>query len=313
MIDLYYWTTPNGHKVTIFLEETGLPYTLRPVNIGKGEQFDPAFLAIAPNNRIPAIVDHVPPDGDGPLSMMESGAILLYLAGKTGRFYPNDLRGRAEVVQWLFWQMAGLGPMAGQTHHFLHYAPEPFPYAIDRYVRETGRLYGVLNKRLADREFVAGGVLDRRHGLLPLGAARAATAGPRRFPAPETLARGDRRAARGAARVCAGEGGQSTAEAACERGGTEDPLRPGPGHRAIAGRGKAAAGSLCVGAQGLEILTYVRVRSGFSPLRASHLDLLATLIDSLLGATGSRARPQPRAGRGPLGRTPARLTCAGRS
>jgi GST-like protein len=156
MIDLYYWTTPNGHKVTIFLEETGLPYTLRPVHIGKGEQFDPAFLAIAPNNRIPAIVDHAPPDGGGPLSMMESGAILLYLAGKTGRFYPHDLRGRAEVVQWLFWQMAGLGPMAGQTHHFVHYAPELIPYAIDRYVRETGRLYGVLNRRLADREFVAG-------------------------------------------------------------------------------------------------------------------------------------------------------------
>jgi len=156
MIDLYYWTTPNGHKVTIFLEETGLPYTLQPVNIGKGEQFDPAFLAIAPNNRIPAIVDHAPPDGGAPLAMMESGAILLYLAGKTGRFYPHDLRGRAEVVQWLFWQMAGLGPMAGQAHHFLHYAPEPIPYAIDRYVRETGRLYGVLDKRLADREFVAG-------------------------------------------------------------------------------------------------------------------------------------------------------------
>jgi GSH-dependent disulfide-bond oxidoreductase len=156
MIDLYYWTTPNGHKITIFLEETGLPYTLQPVNIGKGEQFDPAFLAIAPNNRIPAIVDHAPPDGGGPLSMMESGAILLYLAGRTGRFYPHDLRGRAEVAQWLFWQMAGLGPMAGQAHHFLHYAPEPIPYAIDRYVRETGRLYGVLNRRLADREFVAG-------------------------------------------------------------------------------------------------------------------------------------------------------------
>ncbi len=115
MIELHYWTTPNGHKVTIFLEETGLPYTLQPVNIGKGAQFDPAFLAIAPNNRIPAIVDHQPPDGGGPLAMMESGAILLYLAGKTGRFYPHDLRGRAEVVQWLFWQMAGLGPMAGQA------------------------------------------------------------------------------------------------------------------------------------------------------------------------------------------------------
>jgi len=156
MIDLYYWTTPNGHKVTIFLEETGLPYTLKPVNIGKGEQFDPAFLAVSPNNRIPAIVDRAPPDGGEPLALMESGAILLYLAGKTGRFYPNDLRGRAEVAQWLFWQMAGLGPMAGQAHHFLHYAPEPIPYAIDRYVRETGRLYGVLNKRLAGREFIAG-------------------------------------------------------------------------------------------------------------------------------------------------------------
>jgi GST-like protein len=156
MIDLYYWTTPNGHKVTIFLEETGLPYTLKPVNIGKGEQFDPAFLAVSPNNRIPAIVDRAPPDGGEPLALMESGAILFYLAGKTGRFYPNELRGRAEVAQWLFWQMAGLGPMAGQAHHFLHYAPEPIPYAIDRYVRETGRLYGVLNKRLAGREFIAG-------------------------------------------------------------------------------------------------------------------------------------------------------------
>jgi GST-like protein len=156
MIDLYYWTTPNGHKITIFLEETGLPYTLKPVNIGAGEQFEPAFLEISPNNRIPAIVDHAPPDGGKPLSLMESGAILLYLGGKTGRFLPSDLRGRCEVVQWLFWQMAGLGPMAGQTHHFVHYAPDPLPYAIDRYVRETGRLYGVLNKRLADREFIAG-------------------------------------------------------------------------------------------------------------------------------------------------------------
>ncbi|HEX6945686.1 MAG TPA: glutathione S-transferase N-terminal domain-containing protein [Casimicrobiaceae bacterium] len=156
MIDLYYWTTPNGHKVTIFLEETGLPYTVKPVNIGKGEQFHPDFLAIAPNNRIPAIVDHAPPDGGAPLTLMESGAILLYLAGKTGQFYPGDLRGRCEVVQWLFWQMGGLGPMAGQTHHFVHYAPQPIDYAIDRYVRETSRLYGVLNKRLADREFIAG-------------------------------------------------------------------------------------------------------------------------------------------------------------
>ena len=156
MLDLYYWTTPNGHKVTIFLEETGLPYRLKPVDIGTGAQFEPSFLAVSPNNRIPAIVDHAPPDGGGPLSLFESGAILLYLAGKTGRFYPADLRGRCEVSQWLFWQMAGLGPMAGQNHHFANYAVEKIPYAIDRYVRETGRLYGVLNKRIADRAFVAG-------------------------------------------------------------------------------------------------------------------------------------------------------------
>jgi len=156
MIDLYYWTTSNGHKITIFLEETGLRYALKPVNIGKGEQFDAAFLAIAPNNRIPAIVDHDPPGGGAPVAMMESGAILLYLAGKTGRYYPRDLRGRVEVCQWLFWQMAGLGPMAGQCHHFLYYGPPGNDYAVDRYVRETGRLYGVLNKRLADREFIGG-------------------------------------------------------------------------------------------------------------------------------------------------------------
>jgi GST-like protein len=156
MIDLYYWTTPNGHKITIFLEETGLSYRVKPINISKGDQFDPAFLAISPNNRMPAIVDHAPPDGGPPLPIMESGAILLYLGGKTGRFYPGDMRTRVEVCQWLFWQMAGLGPMAGQTHHFVHYAPDPIDYAIDRYVRETGRLYGVLNKRLADREYIAG-------------------------------------------------------------------------------------------------------------------------------------------------------------
>lgn len=156
MIDLHYWTTPNGHKVTIFLEESGLPYTIKPVNISKGEQFRPDFLGISPNNRIPAMVDHAPPDGGGPLALMESGAILLYLAGKTGKFYPADLRGRCDCAQWLFWQMGGLGPMAGQNHHFGLYAPEKIPYAIDRYVKETGRLYGVLNKRLADREFITG-------------------------------------------------------------------------------------------------------------------------------------------------------------
>lgn len=156
MIDLYYWTTPNGHKITLFLEETGLPYKIHPVNIGRGDQFKPEFLSIAPNNRIPAIVDQAPADNGAPISLFESGAILLYLAEKTGKFLPSDVRGRAEVSQWLFWQMGGLGPMAGQNHHFSGYAQERIAYAIDRYVRETNRLYGVLNKRLADREFVAG-------------------------------------------------------------------------------------------------------------------------------------------------------------
>jgi GST-like protein len=156
MIELFYWTTPNGHKITMFLEEAGLPYKIVPVDIGKGEQFKPEFLAISPNNRIPAIIDHEPADGGAPLSVFESGAILLYLAEKTGRFIPADLRGRNEVLQWLFWQMGGLGPMAGQNHHFSQYAPEKIPYAINRYVNETNRLYGVLDKRLAGREFIAG-------------------------------------------------------------------------------------------------------------------------------------------------------------
>ncbi len=156
MIDLYYWTTPNGHKITMFLEETGLPYRIIPVNIGKGEQFNSDFLAVSPNNRIPAIVDNDPAGGGAPIPVFESGAILLYLAEKTGKFLSSDLRERTETLQWLFWQMAGLGPMAGQNHHFKQYAPEQIPYAIDRYVNETGRLYAVLNKRLADREFIAG-------------------------------------------------------------------------------------------------------------------------------------------------------------
>ncbi len=154
MIDLYYWTTPNGHKITIFLEEAELPYTIKPINIGKGEQFAPEFLAISPNNRIPAIVDHDRADGKEPLSVFESGAILQYLAEKTGKFLPADLRGRTETMQWLFWQMAGLGPMLGQNHHFRNYVTE-IPYAINRYVKETDRLYGVLDERLADREFIA--------------------------------------------------------------------------------------------------------------------------------------------------------------
>ncbi|MHB8535017.1 MAG: glutathione binding-like protein [Sulfuricaulis sp.] len=155
MIDLYYWTTPNGHKITIFLEETGLPYALKPVNIGKGEQFNPAFLSISPNNRIPAMVDHQPADGGEPIGIFESGAILHYLASKTGKFLPADVRGRTEVMQWLFWQMGGLGPMLGQNHHFTQYAPEKIPYAVERYMKETERLYGVLDRRLANRDFIA--------------------------------------------------------------------------------------------------------------------------------------------------------------
>ena len=150
MIDLYYWTTPNGHKITMFLEECGLAYTIKPINISKGEQFAPDFLSVAPNNRVPAIVDHAPAGGGAPLSIFESGAILLYLADKTKRFIPQDLHGRNDCLQWLFWQMGGLGPMAGQNHHFVQYAPEQLPYAIERYVKDTSRLYGVLNKRLSD-------------------------------------------------------------------------------------------------------------------------------------------------------------------
>jgi GST-like protein len=157
MLDVYYWTTPNGHKVTMFLEEAGLPYRIIPVNISRGEQFAPDFLRIAPNNRIPAIVDHAPADGSRPMPLFESGAILLYLSDKIGRFIPRDIRGRNMTLQWLFWQMGGLGPMAGQNHHFVQYAPDPLPYAIDRYVRETSRLYGVLNKHLSDgREYISG-------------------------------------------------------------------------------------------------------------------------------------------------------------
>ena len=156
MIDLYFWTTPNGYKPLIFLEEAGVPYTILPVNISKGEQFEPAFLEISPNNRIPAIVDNAPRDGGAPISQFESGAILLYLAEKTGRHLPKDPAGRAEVMQWLFWQMGGLGPMLGQNLHFSAYAPEKIPYAIERYQNETERLYRVMDTRLADRPYLAG-------------------------------------------------------------------------------------------------------------------------------------------------------------
>ena len=157
MIDLYYWPTPNGWKISIMLEECGLPYNFTPVNIGKGEQFTPEFIAISPNNRMPAIVDHAPNGGGAPVAVFESGAILQYLAEKTGRFLPTDLRGRYKALQWLMWQMGGLGPMAGQNGHFLLYAPEKLPYAIDRYSKEVDRLYGVLNAQLgATQAYVAG-------------------------------------------------------------------------------------------------------------------------------------------------------------
>ena len=156
MIEVYYWPTPNGHKITMFLEETGLPYELRPVNIGAGEQFKPQFLAISPNNRMPAIVDREPSIGAEPISVFESGAILQYLAEKTGKLLPRGARERWRALEWLYWQVANLGPMAGQNHHFGLYAPEKIPYAITRYVNETNRLYGVLNKRLAQAPYLAG-------------------------------------------------------------------------------------------------------------------------------------------------------------
>jgi len=156
MIDLHYWPTPNGHKITMFLEEAALEYRIVPVDIGSGAQFKPEFLRISPNNRMPAIVDHAPADGGPPISVFESGAILCYLADKIRRFLPADPRGRKTVLEWLFWQVAGLGPMAGQNHHFNRYAPEKLPYAIERYTKETNRLYGVLDRRLAGRAFLAG-------------------------------------------------------------------------------------------------------------------------------------------------------------
>ncbi|MDE2374481.1 MAG: glutathione S-transferase N-terminal domain-containing protein, partial [Hyphomicrobiales bacterium] len=154
-IELYYWPTPNGWKISIMLEECALPYAVRPIDISKGDQFSPEFLAVSPNNRIPAIVD---PDGPGgrPVSVFESGAILQYLGRKTGKFYPHEERARIAVEEWLFWQMAGLGPMAGQANHFRRYAPERLPYAVDRYTDEVNRLFGVMNKRLAARDFLAG-------------------------------------------------------------------------------------------------------------------------------------------------------------
>jgi len=156
MIELYYWPTPNGWKISIALEELGLAYSVKYVDIGKGDQFKPEFLAISPNNKMPGIVDRDPMGGGDPLAIFESGAILLYLAEKTGRLMPKDVRGRYDVIQWLVWQVAGLGPMLGQAHHFRGYAPEQIPYAIERYTNEAHRLYSVLNRRLEGREYVCG-------------------------------------------------------------------------------------------------------------------------------------------------------------
>jgi GSH-dependent disulfide-bond oxidoreductase len=156
MIELFYCPTPNGHKITLFLEEAGVPYTITVVDITRGAQFAPEFLALSPNNRIPAIIDRAPADGGAPVSVFESGAILLYLADKYGKFVPADLRGRTVCIEWLFWQMANLGPVAGENHHFGSYAKEKLPYAIDRFVRETTRLYDVLDRRLAGGEYICG-------------------------------------------------------------------------------------------------------------------------------------------------------------
>ena len=155
MIEVYSWATPNGHKIHIMLEECGLPYRAIPVNIGDGDQFEPEFLAISPNNKIPAIVDPDGPDGR-PISMFESGAILLYLASKTGRFLPADVRGKFQALEWLMFQMGSIGPMLGQTHHFRIYAPEKIGYAIERYTNEARRLYGVMDRRLANSRYIGG-------------------------------------------------------------------------------------------------------------------------------------------------------------
>ena len=209
MIDLHYWTTPNGHKITIFLEETGLPYKIFPVNIGKGEQFKREFLAVSPNNRIPAMVDHDPAGGGAPIAVFESGAMLLYLADKTKRFIAQDLRGRTDTIQWLFWQMGNLGPMSGQNNHFSNYAVEKIPYAMDRYRNEVNRLYGVLKARLADRPYIAG-----EYSIADMASYPWVTLHERqhqkhrRLPERQALARHHRGAAGGRARLCQGQGGQ---------------------------------------------------------------------------------------------------------
>ena len=223
-IELYYWPTPNGWKITIMLEELGVPYEVKYVNIGKGEQFEPSFLKIAPNNRMPAIIDPEGPDGK-PISIFESGAILQYLGRKFGKFYPADERTRVEVEQWLFWQVGGLGPMAGQAHHFRQYAPEKLPYAVDRYTNEVNRLYGVMNKRLADREFLAGdySIADMASDWLGQ-VLQEPGSGSRGFPEPEALVRSDPRATGGGARACRRTGAPQQPRR--RQGSAEGAVRP---------------------------------------------------------------------------------------
>ena len=227
MIDVHYWTTPNGHKITIFLEEAGLQYKLIPVNIGKGEQFKAEFLAISPNNRIPAIVDQNPADGGKPIAIFESGAILLYLADKTGKFIAKDLRGRNEAIQWLFWQMGNLGPMAGQNNHFSNYAVEKIPYAMDRYRNEVNRLYGVMNKRLADRPNLAGDYSIADMASYPWVTALG-TAAPehRGLPAREALVGSHQGAARGDQGLRMDAEDQSGPRRRAHGRGARHPVRP---------------------------------------------------------------------------------------
>jgi hypothetical protein len=232
MIDLYYWTTPNGHKMTMFLEEAGMPHTIHPVNIGKGDQFKPEFLKISPNNRIPAIVDRAPADGGEPIAMFESGAILLYLADKIGRFVPRDTRGRLDCIQWLFWQMANLGPLAGQNHHFVHYAPAKIPYAIDRYVNETGASTRCSTSVLPI-ENSSPAKHHRRHGEPSLGAARAAEPEHGRLSASETLEGSDQGAPGDASGLRQSQGNQSGDRRNSDRGREEDPFRADQGRRPL--------------------------------------------------------------------------------
>ena len=236
MIDLYYWTTPNGHKITIFLEETGLPYTIKPIDISKGEQFDPTFLAISPNNRIPAIVDQRAGRRRRlRFAMFESARSCSISPTRSDACIPAVQRARLDCIQWLFWQMGNLGPMAGQNHHFRLYAPEKVPYAMTRYLKETGRLYGVLDQAPRRSRIRRRRLFDRRYRVLSLGAAGAPGTGHRRVPASQAMEGNDRRAARCRARLRVGEDCQrQTGRSATSKRGRS--FRPGPEHAAPRGR-----------------------------------------------------------------------------